>query len=89
MRLSVPPNTNVSSITKGDVLIQILCPDSLSQWFVLDVKGTDRYHLQLISKEGTFTNKMKVVRGKEISQYIKDGLATRLLKSIRSKRKSN
>ncbi len=84
MSTSVPPNSYNPCIEKGDILIQMLCSKSIAQWIVLDIKGTECYHLQLIDREGLFTSRIKVVKGLAIKNYIKDGIATKLMKNINS-----
>jgi hypothetical protein len=84
---SLPPNKHNPSLIKGDVLIQVLCNKSIAQWLITDISGGSKYSLQLIDKDGVFTDKYKVVKGLAISNFIKDGLATRLLKHYQNEKR--
>jgi hypothetical protein len=80
---SLPPTSAESMPIIGDILIQVLCNKTIAQWVVAEVKGEDKFTLQLIDKNGRFTNKYKVVRKSGIGGFIKDGLATRLMNKYR------
>lgn len=77
---TIPPSVHLDDFKKGDILIQVLCNRTIAQWIILDIKGGGNYHLQLIDSNGLFTNKFKVVKGLGIQNFIKDAIATKLMK---------
>lgn len=79
--LTTLPSYHLNDFRRGDILIQVLCNKSIAQWIVVDIKGGGKYHLQLIDSHGIFTNKIKVVNESAILNYIKDSIATKLMRS--------
>lgn len=67
---------------EGDVLIQVIGPQRITQFFVDEVISDSKIRVLLYANDGTLTAKPRIIQDKELLNFCRDELATSLLKQI-------